>query len=357
MAKQQNRFASDSSDALMGFLDSASRLLFWAGALATAFSLGFLVYTYLVFAGDAGTNTAQAMSNIDLFMKVLLAGTIGLGVATTYMFWGEEVLAPLQLMGAALMFFAPFYLPMLAGYTTNPASMKALGTIQMGGAIFGVVAILSTVGEVASRMRLRMREGSKSDLLKYGKGVKEEKDIQNVFMGKCWQLPFCRKFVREKCPIYHARRTCWKEGVGCMCEEEVIRHAMEGRIIPKDMVAAAKFIPRNSKLTPQMKIERCKHCVIYNEHQKHKYKLAMPLIFVAIGGTYVFGRVPMKEQIGKAVENVNKMFGQMTYRENQTVADTVGLTVFKELLMVCLMLVIAAYLMKLVEFLFFKAKV
>lgn len=343
----------------MGFLDATSRFLLWAGIIATAASLGFLIYTYVIVVGGTNASSAQAAANVDLFMKVLLAGVIALGVATTFIFWGEEVLAPIQLMAAAALFFAPIYLPMILGTPAmGNVGPKALGAIQMGGSVFGLIAILSTIADVTSRVKLRVREGSKADQMKYGKGVKEEKDVQNVFMGKCWQLPFCRKFVRERCPIYHARRTCWKEQVGCMCEEQVIRDAMENKVIPKDMVAAAKFIPRNNKLTPQMKVERCKQCVIYNEHQKHKYKLAMPLILIACGGAYVLGREQMKAALGDAIQGANKAFGNLTLQnEAQRTADTVGLTVFKELFMVCLMLVIAAYMMKLVEFLFFKIKV
>lgn len=343
----------------MGFLDGAARFLLWGGIMATAGALAFLIYTYVVFAGGGVPGSIpQAVANVELFLKVLLAGTIALGIATTFIFWGEEVLAPLQLMGAAVLFFAPNLLPMVAGAATNEVGVKAMGAIQMSGAILGLVGVLAAVADVTSRIKLRVREGSKADQMKYGKNVKEEKDIQNVFMGKCWQLPFCRKFVRERCPIYHARRTCWKEQVGCMCEEEVIRNAMEGKLIPKDAVAAGNYIPRNNKLTPQMKVERCKQCVIYNEHQKHKYKLAMPTILVICGGIYFLGRDPMKEALGKMIQNINKGFGSLTYQNNeQKFADNVGLTVFKELLMVCLVLVIAAYLMKLVEYLFFKAKI
>src|SRR5262249_14119457 len=146
------------------------------------------------------------------------------------------------------------------------------------------VGLGAVLFDVITRVRIRVREGARADQLKYGKGVKEEKDIRNVLLGRCWQLPYCRKFVRERCPIYHARRTCWKERVGCMCEESVIRNAMSGRVIPADAVAAAKFIPQNHKLTMEQKKERCRQCVIYLEHQKHKYKLAMP---AAIGGMAV----------------------------------------------------------------------
>ncbi len=353
----------DSDEFLGVLLDGASKLLFWLGLLCTVVCLGFLGYTFFTFAqGDQIGNATQALANIDTFKKVLMAGVLALGVGSSYLHWGEETLGPLQLVAAAILFFSPFYLPSFAGATTlGQVAGAALSAIQMGGAIAGLVAISTIVLDVAGRVKLRVKQGSKADQLKYGKGVKEEKDISNVFMGKCWQLPYCRKFVREKCPIYHARRTCWKERVGCMCEESVIQNAMSGKTVPKDIVAAAKYIPYNMKLTPNQKAERCRQCVIYNEHQRHKYKLAMPIVIVGITAAYVLTREPMKAWLGELLMRVDKLIGTATYRaqteEKLRSVDTAGLTAFKEILLFCLVLVVLAYLMKLMEYLFFKAKI
>ena len=344
----------------MGFLDATSRFLLWAGIIATAASLGFLIYTYVIVVGGTNASSAQAAANVDLFMKVLLAGVIALGVATTFIFWGEEVLAPIQLMAAAALFFAPIYLPMILGTPAmGNVGPNALGAIQMGGSVFGLIAILSTIADVTSRVKLRVREGSKADQMKYGKGVKEEKDVQNVFMGKCWQLPYCRKFVREKCPIYHAKRTCWKERVGCMCEESVIQNAMEGKVIPKDQLTAAKFIPYNNKLSAGAKAERCRQCVIFNEHQKHKYKLALPLTMLGFVGAYFVGKEVFIKQIGVLIDKGNTAVNKATMQSGDAAkaAGEATMSWFKEVLLVCILLILIAYTMKVLEYLFFKAKV
>lgn len=362
MSRRERLANTDTSDALMGFLDTAARFMLWASLLALAASLGFLLYTYMVFAGGAaaqGASVAQANANVDMLSKVLFASIFALAVATSFLWWGEETLAPLQLIGALALFFSPMYLPsMLGGGQAPQIESAVLKSVQTAGAIAGIVAIFCAVGDVAGRIKTRARQGSKADQLKYGKGVKEERDVQNVFMGKCWQLPFCRKFVRERCPIYHARRTCWKERVGCMCEEEVIRNAMEGRVIPKDMVAAAKFIPRNAKLTQDQKAERCRQCVIYNEHQKHKYKLALPVVVGGVGLAYILGRTQLLDGLAVLLDRANRVVASATYQKPGSLAqESTGFTVFKELLLVCFMLIIIAYLMKLIEYLFFKLKV
>jgi hypothetical protein len=357
MSKIPNYNESRADDVVQNALDGLSRLLLWGGLLATVSGIGFLIYTYVMFTGGAQASEAQALSNINIFSKILIAGTLGLGVSTALMFWGEETLAILQLGFAAALYFAPLYLPNFLGGPSNPPpAQAAMAALQMGGQIFGALAILVLIGDITVRIRTRTQQGSRADQLKYGKGVKEERDIRNIFMGKCWQLPFCRKFVRERCPIYHARRTCWKERVGCMCEEEVIRNAMENKPIPKDMVLSTKYIPYNNKLTEGQKAERCRQCVIYNEHQKHKYKLALPLTIAIFALVYVLFRTPLLEATGSMIRNFDRVVGNLTLRK-----DGPGLTmktgVFEELLLACFMIVLFAYVMKILEFLVFKLKV
>lgn len=353
-----------STSAVEGFqlaIESLSKTLCWVGLAALAIGLGFLIYTFAVAGGGTGNvSAAQALSNIDLFQKILLGGVLAVVLGTTYLFWGEETLGVLQLAGAGLLYFAPLILPSAFGVTTpNETGSAALGAIQTSGIVAGAIGIIVLLADVASRIKLRSQQGARADALKYGKGLREERDIQNVFLGKCWQLPFCRKFVRERCPIYHSKRTCWKEQVGCMCEEQVIRDAMENKVIPKDAIAAAQFIPRNNKLTSAQKFERCKQCVIYNEHQKHKYRAWLPAALIIFAGLYVLLRTPLLAMTGGIIEGIDRMIGQATFRGEAGVKQTIthsGLP-FQEILLVCFMVIAFAYVLRLVEFLIFKLKV
>jgi hypothetical protein len=344
------------------FLESVCKTAVWVGLAGMAIGLGFLIYTFSVVGGGSasGVNAAQVASNIDLFSKILLGGTLAVILSLTFLYWGEETLGVLQLVGAGLLYFAPILLPQAFGVSTpSPEGAAALGAIQVSGTVAGGIAIVVLLSDLAVRIRLRSLQGARADALKYGKGIKEERDIQNVFMGKCWQLPFCRKFVRERCPIYHARRTCWKEQVGCMCEEQVIRDAMEGKVIPKDSVAAAQFIPRNNRLTGAQKFERCKQCVIYNEHQKHKYRAWLPAVGIAFVGLYILLRGPLLIATGGLISSIDRMIGRATFRSSSGVSNTIqqsGLP-FEEILLVCFMIIAFAYVLRLMEYLVFKLKV
>ncbi|MBC8066595.1 MAG: hypothetical protein H7Y17_17325, partial [Chlorobia bacterium] len=297
------------AEAFHEFLTGAARLLFYLGLALGLGAAAFCIYTAMAFSGGAvQASEAQALSNIDLFQKLIISGLLAAGVGASFLFWGEELLGGLLLLVAGLLYFSPLILTSAAGVQAdNKVVQNALGTVQNGGLVLGILGIFVLVFDIANRIKLRAQQGAKADQLKYGKGIKEESDRQNVFLGKCWQLPYCRKFVRDKCPIYHAKRTCWKEQVGCMCEESVIRNAMESKLIPKDAVAAAAMIPHNHKLTYNQKRERCKQCVIYNEHQKHKYKALLPSIVAGFALVYVLLHQPLLAGVGGVISSIDKV--------------------------------------------------
>jgi hypothetical protein len=363
MSNPRGSYRKRSADeALTNLLDAAARGLLYISAGAALVCLGFLVYYFSIFSGgQTDVPVAQAKATMDLFERVLLFAMAGLGVSSAYLYWNEEVLSAIQLLFAGAVYFAPLYVPIAfgqAGKETNPLSAQALGAIQAGGTVFGAIAICVLVADVTQRVRERIRVGAKADQLKYGKNIKAE-TIQNVFMGKCWQLPYCRKFVREQCPIYHARRTCWKERVGCMCEESVIANAMQGATIPKDVVAAARFIPKNNNLSAAAKAERCRHCVIYNERQRHKYRLALPVTIIGVALIYIVFKAPLMTGLNGLLEGMDKMISSATFKKSSgdlaQQVEQIGW--IKEILLAGIMFVVLSYLLKLIEWLFFKLKV
>lgn len=355
---QPSRFNPD--DAVSSLLDGAGRFAFWAGLLATIVAIALILFLYQAFAGtQAPGSPNQALQNIGMISKLLYIGVFALIAGSTYMFWGEEVLPALQLIASGIIWSMPLWIPsaMGMGQTYPEVTGTALRTLQYGGYLMGGLSICVLIADVASRARLRAIQGAKAEALKYGKGMKEERDYRNVFMGKCWQLPFCRKFVREACPIYHSRRTCWRERVGCMCEEEVIRKAMEGRTIPKDMVAAAKFIPYNNKVPMAAKMERCRQCVIYNEHQKHKYKLSLWILVLAFLAFYVLLRPALLGMVQNMIGNMDNVFRRLTFSSASSSSTAIQTGFFNDFLLICLVLVAMAYSLKLLEYLIFKVKI
>jgi hypothetical protein len=348
--------SKDLSETFQDFLTACSKALFVGGALATLACAGLLIFTCFRVSGDP-TVAKAALSNIDVFRRVLMVATVCLGIGAGYLFWGEDVVSGILVLCSGGLYFAPAIVPnfLPPGTGGGDAVGAALGAVQMGGIILGVLSLVSLVSQIAIKVSQRARIGVKSDQLKYGKGVKEEADRQNVFMGNCWQLPYCRKFVRERCPIFHARRTCWREKVGCMCEEEVIRNAMENKPIPKDALLASKMIPKNFRLTEQQKIERCKTCVIYNEHQRHKYRLVLPAVIISFIVAYAGLHGVLIGLTQGTVEKIYQVVNVATMTHGSGPPQVPG--VFVEGLLFVFALVTLSYTLKVVEFCIFKIKI
>ncbi len=352
-------------DLINNLLNGLGRLLSVLGGLAFLVGLGFLVFYFQRFGQpvDAAVQVKDIERLVGVFGDALLYGGIVLCIGLFIQWWGEEILGPLMLILGGGLFFAPMYLPSLfsgsAPNTDIPGMV--LQRLQTGGTGIGLLALIAIGADVVTRVHNRVKYGSKADALKYGKGIKEEDDVAKVFLGKCWQLPYCRKFVRERCPIYHARRTCWKERVGCMCEESVIANAMSGTAIPRDVVAAAKFIPYNTRLTPANKAERCRNCVIYNERQRQKYKVVLPGVLLAMLAFYVLFREPMKGMVAGVARQADRFLGSAALSGGKTGAlDRVndsGFIMLQEVLVVGFVLMGLAYLLKFAEFLVFKLKI
>ena len=340
------------SEAFQEGLAKVAQGLLGLGSLVTLVATGLLILVCHRVAGDA-TLTAEALKNVGVLKQVMTYGAIGVAVGSAYLFWGEERGPVILLAAAALLFFAPAWVPLIVGEGANEATAAALGAIQNGGAIIGAVAAVVLVIDVAGKARMRMKVGVKADGLKYGKGVKEEKDKQNVFLGKCFQLPYCRKYVRERCPIYHAKRTCWRERVGCMCEEEVIRIAMEAKTIPKAALLDGSAIPRNHRLTPKQKAERCRNCVIYNEHQRHKYKAVVPVVLIGFAGLYFGGHTVLLAGMERIIQTVDRSVHSITITSGTTKVPELVV----EAMLFFVMLFVLTYSMKFVEFLIFKLKI
>lgn len=345
------------SEALVSFMDSAARFAILGGAIALVIGLTFLLYTYFVASGSAVADTAQIETNATNFGLFALVGSIALTFGVAWLLWGEDTNGPLLLVGGLLLFLAPVYLPMIQDPRGSAGIESVLNALRMAGLAPLIIGIVVIVIDLIARLQLRVKEGSRSESLRFGKGMKEERDIRNVFFGKCWQLPYCRKFVRERCPIYHSRKTCWKERVGCMCEESVIRNAMEGTVIPANSIAAAKYIPVNNKLTGEQKAERCRQCVIYNERQKHKYKLAIPLAIASIAGIYIALHGPLSALVLNVISGADQVVQQATFGQGPAVDIESSPFPYHEVILAVLMFVLLAYVVKFVEFLIFKLKV
>lgn len=351
-------------DALAGALDSIGKTLCYGGGGIAAIGILMLLYHFFGSGNASPEQIKDALQYQDYFRQMALWGFLACSIGSAWLFWGEEISGPILLIVGLILALMTWWVPMVQPSQANELQANALQYLAVAGYPGVLVGFILIIADVITRARLRIKEGAKAEQMKYGKGMREERDTRNVFMGKCWQLPYCRKFVRERCPIYHAKRTCWKERVGCMCEEGVIKTAMEAGPISKDLVAASKFIPKNHSLSPAAKAERCRQCVIYNEHQKHKYQLFLPIAFVSIVGVYISMRPVLAVGIQNGLRSIDNIYKTVTITKDsdlnaaaQATSVDGGAIPYNEIILFVLTLVALAYAIKFLEYLIWKLKI
>lgn len=413
-----------SERAFQTFLDWTRRI----GQLATVATA--VLYTYVLyglFFGDIGhwrslspidqvriaTNVEGALVYLNIVLGILL-------LTLCILYYDEEPLG-YTLIGVALVLYygLPFLFSNVFGdmvgewqSSHNRAALAILVQLKTGAimlAIPGAVLVLRD-------LFLRIIEGGSRrreefTAMQYGGAVKEEKPPGKPLIGlmaKCWQLPFCRDAIRKGCPIYHARTRCWRQRVGCMCEENIIRHAMDA-VISKELIMydapvaqslglnnmtpvadddsqlaheatpdkTAEFppktvaipapsrrnvtIPHNPNIPMAIKKERCRNCVIYNEHQRLKYQFFAPL-FVLATPTFAFLKAQdLSDLLNRVFATVDSLMARLALtggaHDTGTLSaiSTVGFANY--ILIGCLVVVVTTMSLRFLEYLVFKLKI
>ncbi|GIV16228.1 MAG: hypothetical protein KatS3mg022_1663 [Armatimonadota bacterium] len=306
--------------------------------------------------------------NVDLAGRALLMSIAAAAASFTLLYIQETTIGYIFLLLAALLALgAPLGIIHLAPQGREPTLLPAVVVaFQQAGLLCLVPGIIFAVLDVWMRVTSGyFREMFNRASLQYGANVARENQPTNRFLGKCWQLPFCRPSVRKSCPIYHARRACWREGVGCMCEERVILQALEGKGAPSsDPRQNVRFIPYNRHLSEEEKRERCRNCIIYNYRQQQKYQVIAPIVIVmavAIVVNYAQQAQQLLFQVLRAVDNFVARFaflpssGEVQYMKIESLARS---SEFVAWMMIGIIAVIfVSYILRIVEYFIFQLKV
>ena len=301
-------------------------------------------------------------------------------------------------LGAFLAYGLQFCIDMLfasdaARMTSGAASKATLHEIFIAAMMIGAPGILIVLRSLFMRF-FQARQGEDLANMQYGSNASRE-DVKAPLIGafaKCWQLPFCREGIRKGCPIFHARTKCWKERVGCMCEENILIIAMGGNEAKKgqDMTKDSGFvpigdlltknaeekkanistrpgprgvrIPTNPHLTDTQKRHRCQNCVIYNEHQRQKYQLLSPPVTLAVPVLVFANFDGLVHLVRSLLQGLDSLVGHLSFtgggQKGLDLAGSVsGNLPIETLLIVCLTLVLMTWAQRLLEFCTFKIKI
>lgn len=287
--------------------DDAATGLLWTAVVVAGLCL--LYYFYGLFSGSlsvenfkhlAEADKQRILSNMATASNILQWGLLAGSVLMIFLFYDEGFSGYILL---AVAVFLQVLFPLLgsqyfalARTTPSEGADHLYADAARVAWIPGIPGLILIAMDLVRKFIAGLDEARfKKKNLQYGQGIVKQPKARNVFLGDCWNMPYCRPEVRSKCPIFLRKRgPCWRNKRGCMCDETIVLNANSDNY--KEKVAAAeaaiqsggKVKPRpapvvshQQNLSDAFKRERCRQCVIYNTHQEQKYKALVAITFVA----------------------------------------------------------------------------
>lgn len=146
----------------------------------------------------------------------------------------------------------------------------------------------------------------KTRKLKYINPEESTKTEKPSLIPTCWQMSRCRPSVRNFCPNYLDRKTCWKKRGGCFCDRGLANYLIQNvgkgeaqEVIDIQRDANAVAAAKTSKSPYQSNKARrpwrdqkhlCHNCPLFMEHQEYKYKrfswLSLPICAIITVSAY-----------------------------------------------------------------------
>lgn len=361
-------------------VDNVTALGLKVGGTLFVLILGYLIYGLLAKHGLLSASQLpradydRVVSNVIVAGKLLgITGAI-VALCTAIRYCVEESLGYLMsLLGVLLYFGIPWLFSCLlskADQATSYAVGPVVLALQLLGVIFFAPGAVLILFDFWPRVRRAFAKPVKKDVTDGSFIVgaipdEVQEPYQPTLYAKCWQTPYCKKFVRGACPAYDKRKSCWRCKSGCMCDPKVIERALagqssEGRMFMRELQFRSGEVPTRKKVepTPAEKRARCRTCVIYDFHQKQKYKLISPFIVPAVVGL-IWKLYPSLLAIIRSALELTERFVQraafLPQAQNQAVSEIpeVVLVMF----VVWLGVIAVSYALKLLEFCIFKVQI
>ncbi len=336
----------------------------------------------------------QTIQNFSSYLNISLLANL---ISGAICFYDENAYAVILLIVAGFLEYGMQYcMDAVLGNTktleAGKASQLSLAELHQAALMIAVPGILLTLYNIVMAI---MNVGNSSlGKAGLGKGMAAQQSGPAPLTGAfapCWQLPFCRSAIKETCPIYHARTKCWKQGVGCMCEQNIIQLAMStgkqkvsqeemkeakgfvalGDLINKDEKDMLKNIPTrmgprgvkipiNPNITPKQQKERCHNCIIYTEHQRLKYNFFAPLVTIVVPVLAFLQFDNLKNLARQTVEKFDSLIGHVTLNPGKVTdfsQKVAGSFSMETILVVCAALVLLTWALRFLEYCIFKIKI
>ncbi len=272
-------------------IDLMAKLVSWAATALKVAIILFLASTAYILYGVYGGHLSQPVDerilrNLTL-MGQIMAGSGALGaVCLVIVTYGEVAYSVIGgIIGFGVMFGLPL---MVAGQVSSQAAQA--GQIITRWANATGEMMLFVVGarmfiEIVNFIREAPARRARIDELQGFEKPKPSTTRRPWYrLARCWEMPYCHEAIREMCPAYKARKSCWRIGQGCNCDPHLIETLLRrgaGKEIGQQDATYVRTDLTDGRAAGVKRTRQCRECPIFNEHQRDKFRVFNPLIIAA----------------------------------------------------------------------------
>ncbi len=349
------------------------RMFVWGGA---AFVIGLAYVAWGILSGRIGE--AMHLSAAERFQitkivifacKILAYGGIACIIGAAARFYYEEVLGYLLLIAGAALYWGSAVVagPHIQGMSPKVAELAVFAIKQLQ--TVGTIALALAVPFILMDLWAKLRGISRSPKVETPQAPAKvsEAPTSRLYLF-CWQMPYCRDYLRKVCTAYDQRKPCWRIKSGCYCDEnmilKVLQRSSTSKISGFDQRYSSASIGLAKNLTPAQKRERCRQCFLYIEHQKQKYRMISPLAFPAVIFLMWAYLKPVKELLAKALKLTDEFAGVVSFGPapdqvigNAWIDATTTSGIVEWLFIICIGMILLSYVLRAIEFAVFDLKV
>jgi len=341
--------------------------IFKLALAATVLAYGY--YLWAIFGGYlARPVSPRIISNLQIMGQLLVGASIVGTICLIIVTLDEVAWAVLAgIFGAFFAFGTPHIVASSAGgMHAQPVQVVLKYCTIAGFAVMGL-ATLRMLGEIGFYISMGPRK-RKEEIEIEQKAPKKKTSIRARWWARCWEMPYCHESVREQCPAYKARKTCWKYGFGCMCHprliEAVIMASAKGAKTAQERAMREGYVrsdlAADIKLSKEERTIPCSKCPIYIEHQRQKFRIVNPIAVVATIAGLAIGYKPMMGLYRGFVQALSRLAARFTLTDRVNPSewfsylDTPTVRIFFFIIVGTLIL---AYVLKAVEWLIITKKI
>jgi hypothetical protein len=281
------------------------------------------------------------------------------------LYYDEIVGQALSVLGVLLYFGTPDALARFAHVQNARAAGLALSIVNefcIVGAICAVPGLVLVIRDCILRIwrGISVRRVMES---RWGDEKEREKKKKPKLYGNCWDMAYCRDFVKRVCPAFQTKRPCWRIKTGCYCDEHTILMAMASQGEENESYKGILHSlgldgqSKKPKVSAKVKRIRCRRCGIYAEHQRQKYRLLSPMVFPAVIFALYLFHGQLFGYITTALQKTDQFVSFLSYKSVASATYASDGHMLTNIVIVWLAIILISYTLRTLEYLIFDLQV